>query len=276
VISSYPFYVPDWLQSEAVAGMTAEQRGVYRELLDHCWMAGDLPTDERLLRKLARCEEDEWQRAWPVVRHQFAERDGRLHNSKVDACRPKILQSKDDRKRGAQRTNEIRRSQRSGNAERSAERNAERSAERNAERSAERDAEQQTQANAQRTPPTSTSTSTSTNTATLCIPTPADDTEPPDLTHFSVELRDRFPVNRRGTLIQVQQAIAVEFSPLLNGQLENAMGRARRNLTAYLASAEVKKGICYNAARWVSEGHWQDDVTLPVDDDPFAALGGKV
>lgn len=112
-------------------------------------------------------------------------------------------------------------------------------------------------------------------TAESVPPHPADDADDaPDLSDFAMEIRNQFPPNRKGSLPMVQQAVAGEFGPFANGQLQSAMDRARRNLAAYLASAEVKNGICYGVVRWLREGHWQDDVTPPLDSDPFSQLGG--
>ena len=109
--------------------MSAEQRDVYRNLLDMCWRDGSLPTDEKALRKMALAEPDEWRRSWPTVSKQFSERDGRLYHSKVESKRPAIVQSKQNRANGArlataQRTGK-RHDQRNGN------RNGERDVDRN-------------------------------------------------------------------------------------------------------------------------------------------------
>jgi len=84
MIHSYPWYIADWRSSEAVMSMSLEERGLYREMLDHCWEAGSLPADETILRKIAQVGEREWRRAWPKVRQQFHEREGRLWHPKVD------------------------------------------------------------------------------------------------------------------------------------------------------------------------------------------------
>lgn len=70
--------------------MTLEQRGLYRELLDHCWEHGSIPNSDVVLRRILRVSEREWKRAWPTVREQFFEVDGRLHNSKVDERKPSL------------------------------------------------------------------------------------------------------------------------------------------------------------------------------------------
>ena len=131
MIDSYPWYITDWRESPAVLGMTAEQRDIYRNLLDICWRDGSLPTEENVLRKMSLAEPAEWRRSWKIVKLQFIERDGKLFNRKVDEKRPAVLKSKADRALGAALTNEIKRAKR--DAQRDAQRDGERYAERNAQ-----------------------------------------------------------------------------------------------------------------------------------------------
>ena len=97
-IHSYPWYFADWRSSEAVLSMTAEQRGIYRELLDYCWEAGSLPADERLLQRMSLATDAEWRRSWPVVQQMFMERAGRLYHPKVDERRPELLRWHESRR----------------------------------------------------------------------------------------------------------------------------------------------------------------------------------
>lgn len=97
---SYPWYINDWLGSATRAAMSAEERGIYRDLLDSCWRDGSLPCDESVLQRIAAVTDKEWRRSWPAVKGKFEERDGRLWNPKVDAKRPSVIQSKEDRRAG--------------------------------------------------------------------------------------------------------------------------------------------------------------------------------
>lgn len=51
-----PFYVDDWLSSDAVSGFTLEQEAAYLRLLLRQWKAADgqLPKDETLLASYSR------------------------------------------------------------------------------------------------------------------------------------------------------------------------------------------------------------------------------
>ncbi len=83
MIHSYPWYIKDWLLSEARLTMTLEERGLYRDLLDHFFDQGSLPVNEAALLRMAACDPKEFRRAWPTVRTKFEERDGRLYNQKA-------------------------------------------------------------------------------------------------------------------------------------------------------------------------------------------------
>lgn len=94
LLHSYPWYIKDWLLSEARLTMTLEERGLYRDLLDHFFDQGSLPVNEAALLRMAACDPKEFRRAWPTVRTKFEERDGRLYNQKA----AEILASKMARK----------------------------------------------------------------------------------------------------------------------------------------------------------------------------------
>lgn len=85
MIHSYPWYFDDWFSSETRLMMTAEERGIYRDLLDRCYRDGSLPTDHLALMRLAAVTEKEFKRSWRKVSTKFVIVDGRLHHERVDA-----------------------------------------------------------------------------------------------------------------------------------------------------------------------------------------------
>lgn len=97
MLHSYPWYIKDWLLSEARLTMTLEERGLYRDMLDMFFDQGSLPADERALFRMAACETHEFKRAWPVVRKKFTERDGRLYNQKAEEVLSKKLATREIR-----------------------------------------------------------------------------------------------------------------------------------------------------------------------------------
>jgi uncharacterized protein YdaU (DUF1376 family) len=86
------------MSSGSARAMTLEQRGLYRELLDHQWNDGSLPNDEEALQRLGNATAQEWKRAWPKVRQRFVERDdGRLWNPKLERVRREQMKKAVDR-----------------------------------------------------------------------------------------------------------------------------------------------------------------------------------
>jgi uncharacterized protein YdaU (DUF1376 family) len=90
VIQSYPWYIADWRESETRISLSLAERGLYRELLDYCYLEGSLPSNEVTLAKLSCSTTQEFKQTWPNVAHLF-ERDGdRLIHRKVNEVRAKL------------------------------------------------------------------------------------------------------------------------------------------------------------------------------------------
>ena len=102
VIHSYPWYVADWRLCETRMRLTLEQRGLYRELLDHLFHGGSLPNDERALQQIAGATDKEFTRAWPAVRPCFYEIEGgRLMNAKAAEVLEKLSAYQEQRRDAA-------------------------------------------------------------------------------------------------------------------------------------------------------------------------------
>ncbi len=109
----YPWFVSDWMSSGTARAMTLEQRGLYRELLDHQWNDGSLPNDEQQLQRLGNATPAEWKRSWPVVRQKFVERDdGRLVNARLERVRQQQTEKAAERSDQASRAAQARWSER--------------------------------------------------------------------------------------------------------------------------------------------------------------------
>ena len=106
---SYPWYLEDWRNSGTRLNLTLEERGLYRELLDFCYIERSLPTDERMLARIANCSDDEFQRAWPRVKIQFNEADGRLIHQKVEQVLAKLDGYREQRRQAGRLSGESRR-----------------------------------------------------------------------------------------------------------------------------------------------------------------------
>jgi uncharacterized protein YdaU (DUF1376 family) len=83
----FKFFPSDWLLSRTVRLMTAEQRGIYIQLLCEQWYGGNgLPSDEKALIQLSGCTTDEWDRSSESILEQFpTDRTGRRYNKKLRA-----------------------------------------------------------------------------------------------------------------------------------------------------------------------------------------------
>lgn len=82
---AFQFYVKDWLSSESVVVMTAEQRGWYIQLLCHAWNGepiATLPTDDRKLKALAGAG-DSWATDKQAVLDCFEVESDRLVNRRL-------------------------------------------------------------------------------------------------------------------------------------------------------------------------------------------------
>jgi len=97
-LHSYPFYVADWVRSETRAKLSSAGRNIFRELLDYCWIEGDLPTDEDALMAIAGATRAEFSKCWPQISTKFTLQDGRYHHWKVDVERPRLISWRESRK----------------------------------------------------------------------------------------------------------------------------------------------------------------------------------
>lgn len=87
-IEWYPWYVTRWRSSETRFRLTAAARGIYRELLDQCWIEGSLPCDLRSLQSICGATNKEFKSAWPQIEPCFKLIGDRLHQRTVDENRP--------------------------------------------------------------------------------------------------------------------------------------------------------------------------------------------
>jgi uncharacterized protein YdaU (DUF1376 family) len=68
--------------------MSYIERGLYRELLDECWVEGYIPNDVELLADICGCPEEVMASAWQVLSNCFVDiGDGNLVNEKLHSLR---------------------------------------------------------------------------------------------------------------------------------------------------------------------------------------------
>ena len=95
----FPFFATDWIADAQVRSMTAEQRGIYVDLLAWQWREGSLPVDEEqvaamlgLASGVARAKRGatdtcSYDPLVAVLTHHFPAEDGKRRNPRLDAIR---------------------------------------------------------------------------------------------------------------------------------------------------------------------------------------------
>ena len=76
----FPFYYQAWMTDMNVQMLSHSEKGLYIDMLCSCFNEDGLPTDHKMLKRLFKCDEDDLQ----MVVTLFHERDGKLHNKKLD------------------------------------------------------------------------------------------------------------------------------------------------------------------------------------------------
>jgi uncharacterized protein YdaU (DUF1376 family) len=98
-----PWYVKDWLASEDRHGMTYEERGVYRDLIDQSWLDHGLPSDRNTLMRMLGLAGRKFALIWGTIGKHFEERDGRLYNAKQERVRAEMDAYREERRQAGSR-----------------------------------------------------------------------------------------------------------------------------------------------------------------------------
>ena len=83
----YKWFWQDWRSNRKVIRMNYIERGLYRELLDECWIEGSVPDDIEELADICECPVEVMQGAWHMLSKCFILQDGRWHNEKLESLR---------------------------------------------------------------------------------------------------------------------------------------------------------------------------------------------
>jgi hypothetical protein len=70
-IHFYEWRVSVWLASETRDRLDATGRGIYRELLDHCYTQGSFPDDPEWICKRCACTSGQFQSVWEIIARHF-------------------------------------------------------------------------------------------------------------------------------------------------------------------------------------------------------------
>jgi hypothetical protein len=84
----YKWFWQDWRANRKIQRMSYIERGLYRELLDECWVEGYIPNDIKELADICGCPEDVMADAWQVLSSCFLLiQDNTLINEKLHSLR---------------------------------------------------------------------------------------------------------------------------------------------------------------------------------------------
>ncbi len=89
------WYVSDYRASRRVQRLTWQERGIYRELLDECWVEGSIPDDVDRLAEIAGCPKGVMAEAWTNLKPMFSPIDG-MDGMYLNSRRLEIERSEDD------------------------------------------------------------------------------------------------------------------------------------------------------------------------------------
>ena len=113
MIQSYPWYIADWRNSETRLNLSLAARGLYRELLDYCYMEGSLPTERELLESIAGADGKQTRYCLDTVLKLFVLKEGangnRYHHPKVDEVRDKLFSYHEQRRHAGVKSGQSRR-----------------------------------------------------------------------------------------------------------------------------------------------------------------------
>ncbi len=109
---SYPWYIADWRNSETRLGLSLAGKGLYRELLDYCYLMGSFPADESKIKSISNSDGHDFARAWKQVRPLFtliSNQDGeRFVHPKVNEVRSRLDSYDEQRKEAGRKSGRTR------------------------------------------------------------------------------------------------------------------------------------------------------------------------
>ena len=70
-IHFYEWRATTWATSETRDRLDAAGRGIYRELLDQCYLQGKFPDDVEWICRKCACSQQEYEKAWPKIERHF-------------------------------------------------------------------------------------------------------------------------------------------------------------------------------------------------------------
>src|ERR1035437_5906376 len=113
MFQSYPWYIADWRTSETRLSLNLAERGLYRELLDYCYLEGSLPEDRDRIKLISGADGHDFARAWNKVRSLFelvsTPNGNRFVHPKVNDVRAKLFTYHEQKKHAGVKSGQSRR-----------------------------------------------------------------------------------------------------------------------------------------------------------------------
>lgn len=99
--SSYMWSVPDWRSDDVYLQLDNRGRGVYRELIDECWVTGSISSNLEILAKFVREPFDYFATVWAIIRRKFRSilRGKRLISKRLEKDRLRLQNLREKRQR---------------------------------------------------------------------------------------------------------------------------------------------------------------------------------
>lgn len=101
--SNYMWSVPDWRTDEMYVELDNREQGIYRNLLDECFLAGSITADPIILARFVREPLDYFNLVWAKIRHKFRSihNGERLTNPRMNVDRRRLQTIREKRKKSA-------------------------------------------------------------------------------------------------------------------------------------------------------------------------------
>lgn len=91
--SAYMWSVPDWRTDEMYMMLDNREKGVFRELLDECWVTGSIPSDPQVLARIVREPPEYFDQVWTKIQHKFRSSDNgkRYYSARLEKDRRRFM-----------------------------------------------------------------------------------------------------------------------------------------------------------------------------------------
>jgi uncharacterized protein YdaU (DUF1376 family) len=100
--------VSDWRGDELYLKLDNREKGIYRELIDQCWIAGSISSDPEDLARFVGEPLDYFARVWSKIRKKFRSRGEELISKRLEEDRRRLKTLRKKRKFASKKASEMR------------------------------------------------------------------------------------------------------------------------------------------------------------------------